>query len=186
MTTMFTSKGYPYNCLFCYHAFCKKFRFRNLKNVIDELQEIINLWIKEIFFFNDLFTVKKDVVIGICDEIIKRKLDIMWEIRARINTVDKEMLQKLKSACCSKISYDVEASTDRILKMLRKWITTEQIIEVFKLTKAPRLITYADFMIGSPGETKKEILETIRFAQKINPDFAQFSITTTYPNTDLY
>lgn len=186
MTTMFTSRGCPYNCLFCYHAFGKKFRFRNPKNVIDELQEIINLGIKEVFFFDDLFTVKKDVVMGICDEIIKRKLDIIWEIRARINTVDKEMLQKLKSAGCIRISYGVEAGTDRILKVLRKGITTEQVIEVFKLTKASGLITYADFMIGSPGETKEEILETIRFAQKINPDFAQFSITTPYPNTDLY
>jgi len=186
MTTMFTSRGCPYNCLFCYHAFGKKFRFRSPRNVVDELQEIMNLGIKEVFFFDDLFTVKKDVVIGICDEIIKRKLDIIWEIRARINTVDKEMLEKLKQAGCTRISYGVEAGTDRILKILRKGITTQQVIDVFKLTKAFGFITYADFMIGSPGETKDEILETIRFAQKINPDFVQFSITTPYPNTDLY
>jgi len=186
MTTMFTSRGCPYNCLFCYHAFGKKFRFRSPKNVVDELQEIINLGIKEIFFFDDLFTAKKDVVMGICEEIMKRKLKVIWEIRARINTMDKEMLEKLKEAGCTRISYGVEAGTNRILKLLRKGITTEQVVEVFKLTKAFGFITYADFMIGSPGETKEEILETIHFAQKIKPDFVQFSITTPYPNTDLY
>ncbi|MEW6095220.1 MAG: radical SAM protein [bacterium] len=186
MTTMFASRGCPYNCLFCYHAFGKKFRFRSPKNVVDEIQEIMNLGIKEIFFFDDLFTVKKDIVMGICDEIIKRKLEVIWEIRARINTIDKEMLQKLKEAGCTRISYGVEAGTDRILKVLRKGITIDQVIEAFKLTKAFGFITYADFMIGSPGETKDEILKTIQFAQKINPDFVQFSITTPYPNTDLY
>lgn len=186
MTTIFTSRGCPYNCLFCYHAFGKKFRFRSPKSVVDELQEIINLGIKEVFFFDDLFTAKKDVVIGICDEIMRRKLKVIWEIRARINTIDKEMLGKLKDAGCLRISYGVEAGTDRILKILRKGITTEQIIDAFKLTKAYGFITYADFMIGSPGETKDEILETIRFAQKIKPDFVQFSITTPYPQTDLY
>ncbi len=186
MTTIFTSRGCPYNCLFCYHAFGKKFRFRSPGNVVDELQEIMNLGIKEIFFFDDLFTAKKDFAMGICDEIIKRKLHLVWEIRARINTVDREMLRSLKQAGCSRISYGVEAGTDRILEVLRKGITRQQIIEVFKLTKTVGLITYADFMIGSPGETRQEILETIRFAQKLNPDFVQFSITTPYPQTDLY
>lgn len=186
MTTMFTSRGCPYNCLFCYHAFGKKFRARSPKNVVDEIQEIMNLGIKEIFFFDDLFTLKKNLVIDICDEIIRRKLHIIFEIRARINTIDKEMLQKLRQAGCVRISYGVEAGTNRILKVLRKGITIEQVIEVFKLTKSFGFITYADFMIGSPTETKDEILETIRFAQKIDPDFVQFSITTPYPNTDLY
>ncbi|MEW6619185.1 MAG: radical SAM protein [bacterium] len=186
MTTMFSSRGCPYNCLFCYHAFGRKVRFRSPENVVDEIQEILNLGIKEVFFFDDLFTVKKDMVMGICDEIMKRKLEVVWEIRARINTVDREMLQKLKQAGCIRVSYGVEAGTNRILKVLRKGITTEQVIDVFKLTKAAGLITYADFMIGSPGETKDEILQTIHFAQKINPDFVQFTITTPYPHTDLY
>ncbi|MDI6735931.1 MAG: radical SAM protein [bacterium] len=186
MTTIFTSRGCPYNCLFCYHAFGKKFRFRSPGNVVDELQEIMNLGIKEIFFFDDLFTAKKDFAMGICEEIIRRKLHLVWEIRARINTVDREILQRLKEAGCRRISYGVEAGTDKILKVLRKGITTQQVIEVFKLTKEVGFITYADFMIGSPTETRQEILETIRFAQKLAPDFVQFSITTPYPNTDLY
>jgi len=186
MTTMFTSRGCSYNCLFCYHAFGRKFRFRSPKNVVDEIEEIINLGIKEIFFFDDLFTTKKDVVMGICEEIMKRKLKVIWEIRARINTIDAQILEKLKKAGCKRISYGVEAGTNRILKILRKGITIEQVVDVFKLTKAFGFITYADFMIGSPGETKEEILETIHFAQKIKPDFVQFSITTPYPNTDLY
>lgn len=185
-TTMITSRGCPYRCIFCWRAGGSYFRARSPQNIISEIEKCIEMGIKEFFIFDDLFTFDRKRVLNICDEIINRRLKINWSFRARINTVDLEMLKKLKKAGCNRIQYGVEAGTDEILKVLRKGITIKQVENIFKMTKEVGITTYADFMIGSPKETDYHINRTIEFAEKLNPDFPEFTITTPYPETELY
>jgi anaerobic magnesium-protoporphyrin IX monomethyl ester cyclase len=187
VTTMFTSRGCPYKCLFCDRPHLgKSFRARSAKSVVDEMEECEKIGIKEIFIYDDTFGVDGQRVLDICSEIEKRKLSIVWDIRTRVNTVNEEILKALKSAGCQRIHYGVEAGTAKILTVLRKGITLEMAEKAFKLTKKIGIQTLAYFMIGSPTETKKDILRTIKFMKKINPDYAHITITTPYPATDLY
>ncbi len=187
ITTMFTSRGCPFKCTFCDRPNMGNFfRYRNAKNVVDEMEECLNLGIKEIFVYDDTFTVNRQRVIDICNEILKRKLKFNWDIRARVNTVDKEVLTHLKKAGCVRIHYGVEAGTEKILKVLNKGIGLEQVLKVFKMTKKIGIDTLAYFMIGSPTETKEDILATIKFAKKLNPDYAQITLLTPFPATKIY
>jgi len=187
ITTMFTSRGCPYRCAFCDRPHLgKKFRARTAKNVVDEMEECVNMGIHEFLIYDDTFTVDRRRVFDICDEIITRKLDIGWDIRARVDTVTKDMLKKLREANCERIHYGVEAGTDRILKVLRKGITLEQARNAFKMTKEVGISTLAYFMIGSPTETREEILQTIEFAQELDPDFVHITILTPFPATAIY
>jgi radical SAM superfamily enzyme YgiQ (UPF0313 family) len=187
VTTMFTSRGCPYNCLFCDRPQLGKiFRARSAKNVVDEMEECEKMGIGEIFIYDDTFGVDRQRVLDICAEIKKRGLTIAWDIRTRVNTVDEEILNALKGAGCQRIHYGVEAGTQKILDVLRKGITLEMVEKTFKLTEKTGIQTLAYFMIGSPSETREDILATIEFAKKINPDFVHFTITTPYPATDLY
>jgi len=187
VTTMFTSRGCPYNCLFCDRpSMGKKFRARSAENVVHEFEECFNMGIKEIFIYDDTFTIDRQRVIDICDKILERNLDIGWDIRARVNTVDEELLRKLKAAGCERIHYGVEAGTPEILKVLRKGITLEQAQKAFKMTRDIGIDSLAYFMIGSPGETREQIMQTMKFAGNLNPDYVHFSITTPFPATDLY
>ncbi len=186
-TTMFTSRGCPYKCLFCDRPqLGKNFRARSAKNVLDEMEACQKLGIQEIFIYDDTFGVDRQRVFDICSEYKKRDLTIAWEIRTRVNTVDEEILKALKDAGCQRIHYGVEAGTQKILNVLRKGITLEQVINAFKLTKKAGIETAAYFMIGSPTETKEDILQTIKFMKKINPDYAHVTITTPFPATDLF
>jgi radical SAM superfamily enzyme YgiQ (UPF0313 family) len=187
VTTMFTSRGCPYKCSFCDRPHLgKKFRARSAKNVVDEMEECQKMGIKEIFIYDDTFGVDRQRVLDICSEIKKRNLNIVWDIRTRVNTVDEEILKALKEANCQRIHYGVEAGTQKILNVLRKGITPEQAEKAFKLTKKIGIQTTGYFMIGSPNETKKDILKTIIFMKKLNPDYVHVSITTPFPATDLY
>lgn len=187
VTTMFTSRGCPYRCLFCDRPHLgKNFRARSAKSVIEEFQICCDLGIGEILVYDDTFTVDRQRVMDICQGIIDRKLDIYWDIRARVNTVDKKMLKLLKKAGCRRIHYGVEAGTEKILKILRKDITLDQARRAFSLTKKVGIETLAYFMIGSPSEKKEDIEKTINFARKLDPDFVHITITTPFPGTPLY
>ena len=172
VTTLFSSRGCPFRCTFCNRAHLgKTFRARSAKNVVDEMEECKKIGIGEIFIYDDTFTINRQRVLDICSEIKKRNLKIYWDVRARVDTVDEEVLNQMKNTGCQRIHYGVEAGTEKILKVLNKGITLEQIEKTFKLTRKIGVQTLAYFMIGSPRETKKDIMETIKFAKKIKPDF---------------
>jgi len=187
VTTMMTSRGCPYKCAYCDRPHLGKvFRARSSKNVVDEMEECVDLGINEFLIYDDTFTIDRKRVVDVCDEIIRRKLDVGWDIRARVNTVDQQLLYKLRKAGCERIHYGVEASDQRILNRLRKGITLKQVHDAFKWTKKAGIESLAYFMIGSPGEGRNEVLKTIDFAKKLKPDFVSFSVTTPFPSTDLY
>lgn len=187
ITTMMTSRGCPYRCVFCDRPHLgKKFRARSAKNVVDEMEECTKMGIDEILIYDDTFTVQKQRVLDICNEILKRNLKIIWDIRARVNTVDEELIKKLKQAGCTRIHFGVEAGTEKILRILNKGITIDQIKNAFRLAAKYKIETLAYFMIGSPTETREDIKKSIKLAKKINPNFVHATILTPYPATKLY
>ncbi len=186
-TTMFTSRGCPYQCIFCDRPHLGKvFRARSAENVVKELEEIKNLGINEVFIYDDTFTIDRQRVVDICNLIIKKGIKISWDVRARVNTVDEELLTLMKKAGCERIHYGVEAGTEKILKVLRKGITIPMVKQAFHLTKKAGIETAAYFMIGAPTETMADIKETIRLAKELFPDYVHFTVLTPFPATDLY
>lgn len=183
-----TSRGCPYRCIFCSKSvFGKKYRAHSRTYVVNEIQYLIEKFhVKEIKFYDDVFTMNKKRAIEICAELKERKIDIPWTCETRVNLVDRKLLRIMKAAGCYAIAYGVESGNQGILNNLKKDITTEQALKAFELTHETGIETVAYFMIGSPGETPETIKETIEFARKLDPDFAQFSITTPYPGTELF
>jgi anaerobic magnesium-protoporphyrin IX monomethyl ester cyclase len=187
VTTLFTSRGCPFKCSFCDRPHLgKRFRARSADNVIEEIENCIELGIHEFLIYDDTFTINRKRVIEICNRIIQKKLDINFDIRSRIDTVDEEMLLLLKLAGCTGIHYGVEAGTDRVLKVLNKGITIAQVKEIFKLTHKIGIPTLAYFMIGNPTETEDEIRQTFIVAKLLNPDYLHLTILTPYPGTQVY
>lgn len=187
ITTMMTSRGCPFKCIFCSRPQLGKiFRYRSAESVVDEMEQCARIGIKEIFLYDDTFTIKKQRVIDICNEILRRNLKIMWDIRSRVDTVDEKILKKLKLAGCERIHFGVEAGTQGILNILRKGITLQQAEKAFQWSREVGITTLAYFMIGNPTESRKQILETIKFSVKIKPDYVHIALTTLFPATELY
>lgn len=186
-TTMFTSRGCPFSCIFCHRkTMGRRWSSRTTNQVMDELWDIKKLGIDEILIYDDTFTVDARRVEEICDRITAENLQIVFDIRARVDTVTPRMLDKLKRAGCKRIHYGVEASSNEILESLGKGITMLQVTETFSNTREAGIETLAYFIIGSPGETAADIERTMHFARELKPEYCHFAIMTPYPATPLY
>jgi len=183
-----TSRGCPYRCIYCSKAvFGNKYRANSSTYVVDEIEFLMESFnVKEIMFYDDVFTLNKKRVYEICDELDERGLDIPWTCETRVNLVNRKLLERMNKAGCYLIAYGVESGNQAILNNLKKDITIEQIVNAFELTHRVGIQTIAYFMLGCPGETPDTVKETIALSKKLDPDFAQFSIATPFPGTELF
>jgi anaerobic magnesium-protoporphyrin IX monomethyl ester cyclase len=187
ITTAMTSRGCPMKCIFCDRPHLgKSFRFRSAKSVVDEMEDCVKHGIKEIFLYDDTFTIRRDRVFEIRDEIKQRKLDVHWDVRARANTLDAEVIKAMKEAGVTRAHIGVESGSPRILKIIKKGITVEQAHEAFDLCRKYGVTSLSYFMFGNPTETLEDINMTMDFIRKCQADFAHIAITTPFPGTELY
>lgn len=183
-----TSRGCPFQCIFCDRSiFGNNYRFRSPKNVVDELEILVrDFGAQEVRFWDDTFNANPERVVEICQEMIKRKLDIPWTCLARVNFVDQETLGWMKKAGCWQISYGIESGNPEVLKIIKKGLTKEMVRQALKLTKKAGIGIRGFFIFGLPGDTKKTMQETIDFAKSLSLDVANFYITMPFPGTELY
>ncbi|MBW3014684.1 radical SAM protein [Candidatus Woesearchaeota archaeon] len=155
-----TARGCPADCIYCATPkLCgRKVRFRPAKHVVDEI-EMLNKKHKISYFFlsDDTFNIKKQHITEICNEIISRKLEIVWNCMLRVDIVSKETFGLMKKAGCVSVFYGIESGSPEILKTLNKGITVEQVKEACKLAREFGFEIQTYFIIGSPGETKETI-----------------------------
>lgn len=186
LATMITSRGCPYRCTFC-DVPLKSYRARSPKHVVDEVEHCLQLGYEEVHFYDDLFNITTQRVLDICDEIDRRGVKFKWDFRGRVNAVSDEAMRRAKQSGCRMISFGVETGSDEGLKTLRKGTNTRKVEEAFALCKKHGIVTIADYMIGLPHErTRQDVLDNLDYLIGLGPDYAQFSILTLYPNTEVY
>jgi anaerobic magnesium-protoporphyrin IX monomethyl ester cyclase len=187
-TTLITSRGCPYNCIFCDHSvFGKKYRAHSAEYVVNEMQYLIEKFgIREIWIVDDTFTLDQKRVFDICDLMIKRHVKISWSCLGRVNTVSPELLHKMRAAGCWMIAYGIETGNQKIMDFLKKGITIEGVRKAITWTKDAGLLTKGYFMIGHPPDTIDTVDQTIAFAKDLKLDYALFTITSPLPNTQLF
>lgn len=185
ITTMITSRGCPFQCVFC-NRMGRKYRCHSAEYILKEIENILRLGIREIFIHDDTFTLKRERVENICRGIIERGYNIVWEARTRVDCVDEKLLALMRKAGCYRLSFGVESGSEKVLKSMRKGIKLGQVKQVFSWCKENGILTLADFMFGNLDEKMEDINKTIELVKQIKPNFVQFSICSPYPDTPLY
>jgi radical SAM superfamily enzyme YgiQ (UPF0313 family) len=187
ITTAMTSRGCPMKCIFCDRPHLgKTFRSRSAQSVVDEMEDCIKHGIRELFLYDDTFTIRRGRIFEIRDEIKRRRLDVHWDIRARADTLDTEVVSAMKEAGVARIHIGVESGSPRILKIMKKGITIEQAHNAFELCRRFGITSLAYFMLGNPTETHRDIDMTMQFIRQCRADYAHIAITTPFPSTELY
>ena len=188
-THLIASRGCPFDCAYCSEkaVFSRGHRRRDPVRVVDEIEHLADRFgMREVSFYDDLFTLHKKFVLDVCGEIIRRGLRVDWKALSRVDTVDAEMLEAMRAAGCWLISYGFESGSQQILDNIRKKQTVAQCREAARLTRAAGIRFFGFFMIGNIGETEATVFETVRLAREIRPDYWQFTITRPDPGSFLY
>ena len=186
-----TTRGCPYSCTYCSAPITagKRMRYRDPKNVVDEIEMLVNdFGVKEIQIEDDNFTLNRKHCITICEEILKRGIKILWSLPngVRIDKLDKEMLLLFKKAGCVSMALGIESANQRILDMIKKELNQEIVKKVVQDVADVGIETVGFFMIGFPTETKQEIENTINFALELPLTRAIFAKVTPLPGTELF
>jgi len=179
------TRGCPAACTFC-DIRQTKFRYRSPESVVDEIEHLVSMGVDDLFFVDDTITINKKNLIDTCNLIIERGIKINYKISARVDTINEDVLQALKKSGCYRIHFGIESASPRHLKYLQKGQTPEKVKRACKMTRKAGIGFFAYMMIGIPHETREEMLKTVDFAKNLKPDYAQFSICTPYPKTELY
>jgi len=183
-----TSRGCPFSCIFCMQASGRKVRKRSSEKVVDEIEKVLSVREPERFlFYDETFTLDKNRAYEICNHIIKRGLNkrINWAATTRVDSVDRDLLLKMKEAGCNHIEFGVESGDQAILEQIQKKITLKQAEDAVAAAKELGFHTEGAFILGHPNETLKTAYKTIDFAARLNPDIAQLGIMVPYPGTEV-
>ena len=186
-----SSRGCPNNCIYCTvkAVWGRKWRGRSPKKVVDEIQYLKNAYqIKEFAFLDDSMSINKERLVGICDEIIRRDLNIKWTTPNGIAhwTLNKEILKKMKDAGCYRITFGIESGNQGTRRFIRKSYPLDQAKELIKHANRIGMWTICTNIIGFPCEDINDMNDTYKFAVDCGTDFACFYLLIPQPTSDVY
>jgi len=185
------TRGCPYQCTFCAGRTVTglKIRSRSVDHVLAEIKLLNRDYgVKEIHFLDDNFTLNRRYVKEFCQKLLNISLRISWccPNGIRMDTLDLGILQMMKAAGCYYVSVGIESGSNRILKLMKKSLTVEKITKQIKMIKKSGLAVNGFFILGYPGETRKEMERTIKFSQSLGLTRAAFYNFLPLPGTEAY
>ena len=186
--SFYTSRGCPALCTFCMwpqtlsgHAW----RVRSNESVARELDQAFHMFpqVKEFYFDDDTFNIRKDRVIDLCKRF--KKIGCRWSCNARVHS-DYETLKAMADGGGRLLIVGFESGDAQILKNIKKGATVEMARTFMKNCKKVGIRVHGDFIMGLPGETKETIAKTIEFAKELDCETIQVSLAHAMPGTELH
>jgi len=167
--SVISSRGCPFRCYFCASSriFGGYWRGRSPRNVVEEIKLIHDKFgVKNIEFVDDTFTLNERRVEEICDEILRERLDISWGASSRVDSVNRELAEKMRRAGCWVVYLGIESASQEILDATGKRITMNQIAKAVRILKEAGIQVLGSFILGFPEETIETAEQTITLAKK--------------------
>ncbi len=183
---MITSRGCPFECIFCVGSKMvgRRVRYFDTKRVVDEFEMLAGMGFRQINIVDDLFTSHKKRCTEICEEIIRRGIKHPWTAFARVDTVSKELLDVMKASGCTTLCFGIESGNQEILDRVKKKTTLEKIEKAICVCNDAGILPMASYIMGLPGESPDTVRETMEFARKLCNSYG-FHILAPFPGTEV-
>ncbi len=188
---MHSSRGCPFKCTFCLWISViyeqGPYRTFSAARIVDEMEEVVRRYgAREIYFDDDIFTVKEDHVVGLCEEIQRRRLKVAWSVMGDAMAVTEKSIDAMAKAGCIGMKFGVESADPDVLKKLRKPVKIDKVRKVVGWCAARGIKTHATITFGLEADTPETMQRTLDFCCSLPVDSIQFSTTTPFPGTEHY
>jgi len=182
-----SSRGCPFGCTYCYRIFGRKYRFFSADRVMAEIRQLHDRYnVDFVSFQDDCFILDHPRVYRLCDLLDSSGLGLKWSCTGRVNSVNADILARMRRAGCVSVSFGIESGSQRILDSLHKGATVEMALAAVKMVRRSGMRCPTSFMIGAPEESEETLRETVEFCRQANINLASMMFVTPYPGTELY
>lgn len=190
-TSIFTARGCPFRCTFCAcpMIFGNRVSFHSPEYVIAEVEHLIDTYkIEGLYFAEDMFLSNKQRAKEICDLMMEHGLPekIKWAAQLRADFAKPEFLKMLKDAGCIQVEYGYESGSQKMLDIMKKKMDVSKNFESARATKEAGLRLHANFIIGMPHETLKDLEATVDMLRTMAPDSIGYNKLIPLPGTEVY
>ncbi|MEI8182357.1 MAG: radical SAM protein [Desulfomonile sp.] len=192
-----TARGCPFDCSYCAsrNIWGKSVRLRSVSSIIKELcllRDSANhagdrpgRWVVKVV--DDTFTVNRKRTLALLDEIIAQGLHCFeFTGGVRADTLDETLVAKMREANFRRVTLGVESGSPKILKLIRKGQTNEDVKRAIRLLRDAGIRSHAFFMIGLPEETTEDIKLSQQLILDARPDYVEVNMVTPYPGTEIF
>ncbi len=185
--SMVTSRGCPFRCRYCSQVYVGgTYRAHGPQRVVAEMVRARrDLGAREIVFFDETFTLDRDWVFEVCERILAADLDVPWNVRTRVDRLDRDTLVAMHEAGCIGVHVGIESGSPRVQQLMNKNLDLSGIGAALEAAREIGIETRGYFLLGYPGETRDEIDQTIALACDLPLDWASFTVTTPLPRIGI-
>jgi GT2 family glycosyltransferase/radical SAM superfamily enzyme YgiQ (UPF0313 family)/Tfp pilus assembly protein PilF len=187
--TMNTSRGCPFHCTFCSvgSIWGKKYTFFSAGRIVDDIDYLMKQYgARGIYFREDNFTVNRRRTEKFCELLIERDIKITWACETRVDTLDRELVELMQRAGLAALYFGVESGSQEVLNRLQKKITPDQTRAAFGWCREFGIKTAASVIVGTPGETSRDLQQTLALINDLKPTVTWFNVFVGIPQSPLY
>jgi radical SAM superfamily enzyme YgiQ (UPF0313 family) len=187
VATLITSRGCPFSCSFCDRSTSgKRGRMHGVEYVVGLCRHLVGLGVRHVIFVDDLFTVRKQRVVELCQALLDHRLDLSWSCNSHPNLLDLDTLKLMRRAGCWQIAYGIESGSQRVLDVVKREVRIPKMRETLRMTQAAGIRSKGYLMIGHPTEGPDSLAEDVAFLKQVELDLCQITKFTPYPGTPAY
>lgn len=187
VSSIFTSRGCPFKCIFCQSPSQVKVRYHSTDYVLEEIKYLQREFgVRELKIQDDTFSLHAKRVAEICERMIKNFPGMVWTANVQANAISFDLLKLMKRSGCWEVMLGVESGNQEVLDFSQKGISLEKVKQVVEWCNKLGIVSNCSFIIGHPKETPQTIEDTIRFARALPTHFPTFSLMTPFPGTVLW
>jgi radical SAM superfamily enzyme YgiQ (UPF0313 family) len=183
-----TKRGCPFSCIYCTYPLLegKKVRLRKTEDVVVEIQHLVEEGVDYVYFVDDIFNYPPAFAEALCQEMVRRKVNVKWSAFVNPGFLNEALLQRMKEAGCDGIEFGTDSGSPRMIESYGKSFTQGDIIQASEICSKLQVNQCHYLLFGGPGEDEETIEESFHLMDELDPTAViAMPGVRIYPGTEL-